>query len=147
MKNIKYMIKTGLASVALAAGVAFPAAAATQTTTCAGGLIATNICPNVNVNNSRNRSLTLGNGSAIIRNNVSQLQLVGASTTQGNVGVASGVGIGGAGTGTGVGILGAGTGVGAGGAGTGVGANSQSNSATTSATGTQSNTVNFAPSL
>lgn len=145
MIKIKYMIKTGLVSVVLAGGVALPAAAQ-QSAVCTGDDLTLNLCPNVNIDNSDTRTTALGDGSAIIRNNVSQSQVVAAVTNQANVGVAAGVGVGGAGTGVGLGLLlGDGVGVGVGGDGTGVGANDQSNSAVTSATGTQSNAIVFAP--
>lgn len=146
MKKIKHMVKTGLVSAVLAGGVALPASAATQTNNCTAALLAANWCANLSIDNSRDRTTTLGDGSAIIRNSSSQSQVVAAGTTQANVGVATGVGVGAPGTGVGIGgILGAGTGVGAGGAGTGSGSNTQSNTASTSATGTQTNAVVFAP--
>lgn len=143
MHKLKYILGSGAASAAMALGVALPAAAAPQSTVCVGGVIATNVCPNVNVNNSRTRTTTLGNNSAIIRNNVLQVQSTNATTGQANIGVATGTGVGGAGVGTGTGILGAGTGVGVGGAGTGAAANLQGNNSTNTATGTQNGGVNF----
>ncbi|HUP26317.1 MAG TPA: hypothetical protein VM124_01560 [Candidatus Limnocylindrales bacterium] len=142
MGKLKYVLTSGAASVAVALGVAFPVAAQSQTTTCVNGLVGLNLCPNVNVDNSRTRSTTLGAGSAIVRNSVLQAQSVSAKTTQLNLsGATTGVGVGGAGTGLGVGVLGSGTGVGAGGAGTGTATNNQGNWSSTTATGTQTNNV------
>lgn len=144
MNKLKKTLGAGAASLAMVLGLALPAAAQ-QSVDCSGGLVATNICPNVSVDNSRTRTTVVDHCSAIINNNVSQEQAVLAGTEQANVGAGTGAGVGGAGTGAGVGVVGNGTGAGAGGAGTGSGSNEQSNNANTSATGTQSNTVTFAP--
>ncbi len=142
MGKLKYVLTTGAASVMVALGVAFPVAAQSQTATCVNGLVGLNVCPNVNVDNSRTRTWNLGSGSAIVRNNVLQAQSVTANTTQLNLsGATTALGVGGAGTGVGAGILGGGTGVGVGGAGTATATNSQTNWSNTTTTGTQTNNV------
>ncbi len=145
MKKIKIAFGAGVTTIALALGFALPAAAQ-QATTCANGVAGANVCPNVDVNNSRNYTITLGNCSAIITNNVTQEQTVVAATDQANAnGATTGAGVGGAGTGAGVGTVGEGTGTGTGGAGTGTATNDQSNTATTTATGNQTSGVTFSP--
>lgn len=145
MSKLKNTVISGIASLALVMGVALPASAATQSTYCSSRAISANICPNINVNNSRTWTRSMGSGSAIIRNNVDQRQFVGSSTTQLNLGFSFSNSDGGDGTGVGVGILGFGTGVGVGGASTSTSTNSQTNWSSTTSTGMQSNNVIFAP--
>lgn len=94
MKRLKYVLGSGAASVAMALGVALPAAAA-QTAVCDGGRNARNDCTNVHIDRSRNRSRNLRNGSAIIRSHVEQRQTTTATNRQHNEGFAIGIGTGG----------------------------------------------------
>lgn len=145
MNKITKIAGTGVASLALAVGFALPAAAQTQSTDCSSGAVSANVCPNINVDNSTTRTITIGNCSAIIDNNVDQAQEVVAVTDQTNVGGAGSDSDGGDGTGVGVGVVGEGAGAGAGGDSTSSATNEQNNAAETTATGTQTSTINFSP--
>lgn len=136
MKKLSLAFGTGLASLALMAGVALPASAATQRINCSADDRSRTVCSNMLRNNSRNHSVTLGDGSAIIRSNVVQLQSTSSSSTQSNTGTAIGIGTGGDGTARSSGRD-SGDSVGIGGNGTGLAGNLQTNTSTTSATGVQ----------
>ena len=150
MNKIKYIVTSGAASVAMALGVALPAAASTQTAVCDGGRNSVNRCTNLHIDTSRTRTWTLGDGAAIIRSTVEQRQTTTATNNQLNVGFALGVGTGGDGDADARSSgrdSGDSTAVGVGGDGTGVGLNEQTNTSHTSATSVQLGGVWFAPSL
>lgn len=149
MGKLKYLLGSGAASAALALGVAMPVAA-NQVAVCEGGRNTDNECTNVHIDRSRDRTTTLGDGSAIIRSHVRQWQSTTAVTVQSNEGFAIGTGVGGdadadarsSGRNGGDSEAHA-----EGGEGTGVAVNEQSNTAETTAHSTQVGGVHFAPNF
>lgn len=147
MQKLKYALSAGAASIAMALGVAMPAAA-TQVAICESGRQSDNECTNITIDRSQDRTTTLGNCSAIIRSRVDQRQETTAVTNQNNSGAGVGTGAGGNGDADARGSGrngGDSTADATGGDGTGVGANEQTNTSTNTATGTQVGGVFFAP--